>query len=290
MNNRFSCSFTGMLFALIACTTFSGSNAAEPPVAPATPVAPVAPAVGTTMQPQTAAANPEKRVIAYPGVEVDLGQREIRINATLSEELNWGAPLLEFALMNGKEKGYETLFITEANPAQVQLGLVLLGLRPRELPKTILENPGRPEKFPADMPPLVEVLVRWQTDSGPKTSPIEDLLVQRKDSARPHGLIFAFTGSQMVDFEGKQTLAAALSGYVATVLFNPGAILNLAWYEASPYNDEVSGYCVDVNKLPLEMVRIRKMEINNKGMVDQIVTRPLPVTVILRPTDVRTGQ
>lgn len=245
---------------------------------PATPAA-AAPAAGE----KTAA--DAKRLITFPNTEIDLLNREIRVKATVSEELNWGTPLLEFALMNGKEKGYETLFLTNANPTHIQLGLVLLGLRPRALPKALMEHPGRPEKFPPEMPPLVEVLIRWDTEKGPKTIPLEQLLVQRKDDKSPQNLLFAFTGSEMTEYEGKQVLGAQLSGYILTVLYNPVSVLNLAWYEASPYNDQVSGYCIDINKLPTEMVTVKKMEINNKGMVDQIVTRPYPVTVIIRPLD-----
>lgn len=282
-----------LAFHLLAAPCFAADDPTAPPPpsasAPAAPATPEAAASAAPAQtpPAGAPAAGEARIIRYPGIEVDLGKREIRIEATVSEELNWGEPLLEFALMNGREKGYETLFITDSNPAQIHLGMILLGLRPAPLPKKMIDQPGRPEKFPPAMPPLIEVFVRWQTDGGLKTAPLEDLLVQRKDRARPKGLLFAFTGSQMVDYEGKPTLAAALSGYIVTVLYNPVSILNLAWYEASPYNDDISGYSVDVNKLPPEMVRIRKMEINNKGMVDQIVTKSLPVTVILRPLDGR---
>lgn len=225
------------------------------------------------------------KVVDYPGVNINLETRQVRVSAVLSDELMWGAPLLEYIMMNGKEKGYETLFITEANPSHVQLGLILLGLRPGKMPATLLENPGRPESYPADMPPLVQLSVEWTKKDGTTASlPLEKLIRYRKNDQHPDRLDFAFTGSEFVaDIEGKTVLGAELTGEVATMLYNPLSILNLSYYEISPYNEVVSGFEVEIAGLPEELRAVRKMEIDGKGIVDMIIPKATDVVLIFAP-------
>lgn len=225
------------------------------------------------------------KIVDYPGVNINLETRQVRVTAVVSDGLKWGAPLLEYIVMNGKEKDYETLFITEANPSHVQLGLILLGLRPGKMPAVLLENPGMPEKYPSDMPPLLQLSVEWvKKDGSIACVPLEKLLRFRKDDKHPDRLDFAFTGSEFVaDIEGKTVLGAELTGEVATMLYNPLSILNLSYFELSPYNEVVSGFEIEIASLPEELRTIRKMEIDGKGIVDMIVPKAAEVTLILAP-------
>lgn len=254
---------------------------------------------------------PAAEIVKYPGIEIDIDKKEVRVEAELSAELMWGEPVLEFLMMRGGERAYETLFLTKTEPMHLQLGLIMLGMKPRPLDGTdaVAAEFSRVNKHPltdeqvaarADErkaqdakpagPCLVKVFVAWKTTAGEKTSPLEKFLKNRRVNGPALPMPLLFNGSYFYNNdEGKNTFGASSSGIFISMLQNPVALFNLPYAENSPYADEPSGFSVKVDQLPSELTTGYKMEVaDNDGkvhMVERIVPKAAPVTVIFRPCD-----
>ncbi len=226
----------------------------------------------------------KKTLVKYPGVEIDLAKKEIRVQATVSNALGWRNAPIEFILFRGKEKDYETLFTTIANPTHIQVGLILLGLRPGPLPKLLLEKIGKPESYPADMPAMVNISVIWKDKAGnEKSAPLASLLRSRKDNKQPEIIDFAFTGSRFTkNAQGKNVLVSDLTGEIATLIYNPESLLNLAYFEPSPYTSESGGFKIIPDQLPAEFITEVEMDDYEKGKIKRITPVSYDVTLILK--------
>lgn len=231
-------------------------------------------------------------VVKYPKVEVDLDKKEVRVEAALSTELMWGEPVLEFLLMRGAARGYETLFLTEADPAHVQLGLVMLGLKP--FPLKSEANPTAPESL-ADAKPdaagaapcLADVFVSWHTPGGEKTVPLESLIVSRRTKKPALPMPLLFNGSYYYnDDEGKNTFAASSSGIVISMMRNPVALFNLPYFEDTPYGEDPAGFALRVDSLPSELRDVKRVnEADRNGVVrpvEHVVPKATPVKIVFR--------
>lgn len=223
---------------------------------------------------------------SYPHMEINLEKNEIRIEAVSSKELLWGESPIEFPLMSVREKAYETLFITQANPLHINLGLILMGLRPAPLPESIFKTVGKPDKYPENMPPLLTFDVEWTEKGKKRTENLRKFVFHQATNKIPDELNFAFTGSFFSKTEdGKSIFVATITGEIASFIQNKQAMLNLPYVEASPYTDgeQPEGFCVNVGSLPSAFVGIKSMEIHGKGMVKRQIIKEIPVTLILRP-------
>lgn len=235
----------------------------------------------------TAAILTAGEIVKYPGVEIDLAKKEVRVEARLSAELLWGEPVLEFILMRGAERGYETLFLTRADPAHVQLGLVMLGLRPQPQGNNDEPTPGGKTPDKSLSASLVDILVSWQTAGGRKTLPVEKFLANRRVGKPALAMPFQFTGSyQYNNDEGKSVLAASSSGIFVALLRNPIAVCNLPYFEPSPYGDELAGFAVPVDRLPPEMLTTKTIDVADDNGVPRptkrLVPKDIPVQVVFR--------
>ena len=232
-------------------------------------------------------------IVKYPRVEVDLDKKEVRVEAALSTELMWGEPVLEFLMMRGAARAYETLFLTEADPAHVQLGLVMLGLKPFPLKSegnpTAPENPAAaaPDAAAQTSPCLADVFVSWHTPAGEKTVPVESLIVSRRSKKTALPMPLLFNGSYYYNNdEGKNTFAASSSGIFIALLRNPVALFNLPYFEDSPYAEEPAGFAVRIDSLPSELRDVKRVnEADRNGVVrpvEHTVPKATPVKVIFR--------
>lgn len=234
-----------------------------------------------------------EQIVKYPEVEIDLDQKEIRVDATMSTELMWGEPVIEFVLMRGAERGYETLFLTKADPAHVQLGLVMLGMKPWPIKQ---ESDGGAAVAAPDAPWLIDLLIRWQTPGGEKTVPVENLFINRRWGKAALPMPFQFNGSYYYNNdEGKKLFAASSSGIFIALLRNPVALCNLPYFEPSPYGEEPAGYAVKIDTLPSELITTKRVEVADKDGVPRMVSRVVPkdtaVKIIFRisKTDPKTA-
>jgi len=240
---------------------------------------------------------PAGEIVKYPDVEIDLAQKEVRIAASMSTELLWGEPVLEFILMRGAERGYETLFLTKADPAHLQLGLVMLGMQPQPLADeddSAGRNPHPATSNPAgrkNAPSFVEIAVRWQTAAGEKTLPLEKFLFSRRAEKPALPIPLQLNGSYYYDDDtGKQTFAASATGIFIALLRNPTAILNLPYFEPSPYSDEPAGFSVKIDNLPAELLTTKTIDVaDDNGVVrpvKRVVPKDAPVWLIFRPSNI----
>lgn len=222
-------------------------------------------------------------LVKYPDVEIDLAKQELRIDATVSEELLWGEPALEFVLMRGTIKAYETLLLTNAEPAIIQLGLLMLTMQPLNVP---IENNIADAKTS-----FFTIFISYQDADGEKIVALEDLLISRRTNEKPQPMIFAFDGSYYYnDDDGKNLFAANASGVIISLLENATAVANIAYDEPSPYGEEPTGFAVRVPELPAVMRTIKIIDYaDDNGVVsptERIVPAPFAVKIILRPHNI----
>lgn len=236
-------------------------------------------------------------LIRYPGVEIDRAAGEVRVEAKLSPDLHFRPTMLEFILIRGISRAYESAFITDAKPSHIHLGLLLLGLKPGPMPEPEpeglrsrpLERPAgevEEEEEQAETAALVDILVRWTEDDGTAMeSRVEDFIFARETGARPAPIPFAFTGSYFVrGADGEMQLAADETDAVVAMLYDPNAALNLPYYEGSPYAEDYrAGFAIQTESVPPSF--LGEIEIHVIGM-QPLPRSERPVQIVFRPATV----
>ena len=246
---------------LLACCGVQG----EPPVS-ANP-APVSPAAASPApadrpaarepKPASAAApaTPAKaKPVRFSHLTIDPTAGEIRIAATVA-----GAEYsLEFFLVSGEEKAYESVLKTPAKPWQVHAGLLMLGL-----------TPGVPGRYHGDtyIPPrgaALGISLRWTDSAGKKHEiPASDWLSltgkapKGKTPAKPKSWVFL---GSVVQADGRY-LADAVTGIIAVANLDSAVI--------------------DVPFTSTRTMNLREFVLNKKaippvGTKVEVVIRPLP--------------
>lgn len=245
----------------------------------------------------TDAAATAGQIIRYPGVEIDRAAREVRVEARLSPDLHYEPTLLEFLLIRSIERAYESAFVTDAKPSHIQLGLLLLGLKPGSLPEP---EPAGLRSRPLDRPDgevadaieqaetgaLVDILIRWTEDDGtPKESRIEEFLFSRATGKTPPPTPFAFTGSYFLrGGDGEMQLAADVTDAVVAVLYDPHASVNLPYYEGSPYTEDLdAGFVIQTESVPESFLGEVEIHVIGKKPLPR---SDRPVQIVFRPSTV----
>lgn len=224
-----------------------------------------------------------KKLVKYPSVEIDLVNKEIRIDSEISSELNWGTPALEFILLAEKSRAYESFFLTTADPMHIQLGLLMLGLKPAPLPETVRDKDNKKEGE-LKKPPLLEVLFEYESAGKKIRVPVSKFMSGIADGKEPQNLLFAFTGSYFYDdTSGENHFAATSSGEVITMLFSNQSLINLPYLEKSPYQE--GGFELIVDKLPAEFTTKKDFDIYQKGIITRTIVKTAPAIVIIKPAE-----
>ncbi|MBI5443173.1 MAG: hypothetical protein HY900_18395 [Deltaproteobacteria bacterium] len=110
-------------------------------------------------------------------VRLDPEKREV----TLPAAINMAEGLLEYALVSTRGKLHESLLVTPAEPLDLQVALLLLGLK------------GNPTlQFQGDP---VEIRVEWTADGAPRQERIERLIVNRRLGGPMPATDWIYTGS-----------------------------------------------------------------------------------------------
>ncbi len=156
-----------------------------PGTQPAPPPSPTLPAAKASSQ---AVLVPETGGVRIGTVEVDPRAREVRFAA----EVNMNEGLLEYAVVGDQGKLHESLLRTAVEPYDLQVALLLLGLKGGEGPQ-FQGDPQAPRGDP------VAIWVEWQADGAAKRVPLESL-VRNETVHEPMGPgYWVFTGSRIVD-------------------------------------------------------------------------------------------
>lgn len=248
-----------------------------------------------------------RRTLTFPFVHADRDRQEVRVEAEMSHELHYTASVLEFLLISDRERAYESLFLTQAQAAHILLGLLFVGWVPGPLEAPVPENPapGRRSSLspgnatelpsqgdPGAHPSLLELWVEWQDAEGKHLQRIESFIEKRMTGEPPESLSFAFTGSFLyTNAQGEKTLAASESGAIVAVLYDPSALLNLSYFEKSPYiEDDLFGFAVHPKRLPRCFLGTRKVRFDGKTDTDVIVPKSYPVVLLFRLSTSASGQ
>lgn len=240
-----------------------------------------------------------KRFVRYPHVVVDRERKEVRVEASTSGELHKDGAPLEFLLIRGNDRAYESAFVTQADPGHIWLGLIMTGLKhgpmsftiPENAPakrKIVIERSGEAEEAKAEEPeapqvaPMVDIFIEWMEGEERKRARVESFLQHRGVKAPPPPTPFGFNGSFLVPLkDGRKDLAAKHSNVVIALLYDDSAILNLPYYEPSPYEYVDRGFLMGPQTVSKHFHG--EIEIHMKGKQPVIIAKP--VTLIFSPSD-----
>lgn len=145
------------------------------------------------------------------GVLVDPVKREV----TVPCELNMREGLLEYALVGETGKRYESLLMTRVEPYDIQVALLLLGLKGGR-PLEAQGDPRKPEGDP------VRLWVQWQEGAEIKNVRIETLIRNSKLDKEMAETNWVFTGSRMR--EG--AFMAQIERSLIAIFHDPAAIVD----------------------------------------------------------------
>jgi len=148
-------------------------------------------------------------------IEFDRGRRTIRIPAAV----NMVEDAVEYLLVTRTGKVHESVFVTDAAPADLHLAALLLGLRPSE------------DLGPLDagmVPPresAVEAWVEWDRNGPPARVPLHECVALAgpgSSGGLPAGL-WLYNGSRLV---GGGTFTATRDGSLISIIRDPDALIN----------------------------------------------------------------
>jgi hypothetical protein len=139
-----------------------------------------------------------------------------RRTVTLPATVNMDTGAVEYALVTESGKVHEAIFSTAANPMQIHLACLLLGVSPEKADAA----PSTPRQ--------VRVTVTWETNGPPAEHDLSQMVVQSEDPIRTEGgstlplAPWNYTGSVM-DAHG---FAAAREGSIISLISDQAALLN----------------------------------------------------------------
>ena len=173
-----------------------------------------------TATPTAALRASEDGVVRAEGIRIDVRRRQIAVDGWVSVASS--TVRLEYLATSERGKLYESLLGIRCDPEKLQLGLLLLGIKPR----AELSRRGQPLALSAER---VRIDIAFTgADGGEKVMRIEDMLIDTYyGKTMPH-VGFAFSGSRFLGGSQEQApkLAAALTGNALALYHDPDAILN----------------------------------------------------------------
>lgn len=248
----------------------------------------------------------ENKLFTFPNdpyLSVDRENHEVRVKADVSPSMRTIYSLLEFLLVSGRydkdektwiyDRGYESLFVTKADPTHFQMGLMLAGLKPGPMPEKPPERMSKDnserikgarveDKKAAASAQMIDVLVEWEKDGKVKTERAEAFLYDRERKKASVTTPFAFTGSYLVSNEdGKKVLASDMTRIMISTFYDESSVLNLPFYTQNPYQGDDIGLELNANFLPTDF---QKSKVIIEGHTKRPIKVPVirPVTLIFR--------
>jgi len=187
----------------------------EPPGGPPPPLGMPAPPPGALPLPGELRELPRAELVGsgvrIGGVLVDPVKREV----TVPCELNMREGLLEYALVGETGKRYESLLMTRVEPYDIQVALLLLGLKGGR-PLEAQGDQRKPEGDP------VRLLVQWQEGAEVRNQRLESLIRNTKLDKEMAETDWVFTGSRMR--EG--AFMAQIERSLIAIFHDPAAIID----------------------------------------------------------------
>lgn len=186
----------------------------------------------------SALAGAEDRVAKFPGVEVDLQAREVRVAC---EALRVEVPL-EFVCVLAGTSEHESLLRTKAEPKHIHTGLLMLGLEPGT---PLRWSDAANQWLPPHGPPL-ELQVSWKDADGKEQRVPIGKLIRDDESKKPMpAQPFVFVGSKTLD-DGRY--AADLTGYVVSLVNFDLSLIDVP--ELASNANETLGWETNLDAMP----------------------------------------
>jgi hypothetical protein len=169
-------------------------------------------------------------VFQLGSVRLDKARKTVQFQAQLI--MNDG--LIEYVLVTSKGKTYESMLKTDADPADIQLALLLLGAKGAPQTEALLAAPtvpfhvNRRANDTNSPPPLkitgdpVAIELAWDGPAGRKQARVEDCIIDlaTKTNASPGS--WTFNGSRVV----RGTFLAQRDGQIVAVIDDIDAMVN----------------------------------------------------------------
>jgi len=183
------------------------------------------------------------------GIEADLEKREVRMDATVC----LADGILEYLVCLPETYEHEAVFVTKSKPSMLHIALVLIGLQPCRFGFGAYDLWGAgAEKNRSH----VRIDVEYE-ERGKKTrSNVCEFLTSRehKDGEVPDRWVF--TGSVLIERDGKKLYAADLSGMVAGIIPSAG-VIQFAEKTGNPYQSEKEGLEADPDTVPPKGTKVK---------------------------------
>ena len=207
---------------------------------------------------------------ALPHITIDKELGEIRIEGQTSS-LHWSGAILEFFVLSGDDRAYESLVTTKASPLHIHAALMSLGFIPDK----------------RETAQLIDCWIEYADENGKvETIRLERLAKSLRTKSASPDIPFAFTGSYMTenphDREGPPVLAATITGAVIGLFDDPSAILTLPFSEPSPYSFSGVGFISETSQYPVCMTEDWMVKLDGKNLTPCKAPKEYPVTIILR--------
>lgn len=143
----------------------------------------------------------------FPGVEVNIAAKEVRVTC---ETLRPNMPL-EFLCVTAGGSEHEAALRTRAKPSHIHAALLMLGLQPGE---GIRYSEATKKWLPPHGPPM-SVWIEYSIDGKPTRVPASRFLRDTRTHKPAPQLSWVFTGSRIID---NGVYAADVTGYVVTLV------------------------------------------------------------------------
>jgi len=155
--------------------------------------------------------------IEYNGVSIDKASRSV----TFPAEINQTSGLLEYLLVNKKGKTHESLLSTAIEPYDLQVAMLLLGIKPSSASNS--QPPGQiTREYLSGAPnlpgPKISITLTWPGHRVAAENLIWDLDTNALMTPGP----WTYNGSEMYD--GK--FLAQIDGSMAALVRDSGALMN----------------------------------------------------------------
>lgn len=170
--------------------------------------------------------------IRLGGVEVDPRARTVRFEG----EFNMKEGGLEYAIVAHHGKLHESLLRTAISPYDLQVALVLLGLKSGR-PLDYQGDPRAPEGDP------VAISVEWSDGGKSNKARIEELVMNMKNKKQMARMNWIYTGSRIL--EGR--LMAQIERSLVAIFHDPAAIID----NPLPEGGDDTMWFVNTEKVPV---------------------------------------
>jgi hypothetical protein len=183
------------------------------------------------------------KLIDFRGIRIDKEKKTVTFPAVI----NMQSGMVEYLMVTDKGKTHESLLSTKIEPYDIQVAMLLLGIKPAVTAET--EPPAQINKdYLAKAPQLkgenVNVMLTWKDGKAQHTARAEEMITDLKTNAAMTPGPWLYNGSEIYD--GK--FLAQVDGSIAAVVRDSAALM----INPRPGNDDDQIWEVNTKATPKE--------------------------------------